>query len=137
MAVIGRQPGVGRVAGPTIVAIRAVVMIVLRMTSIAIGWSALVNIVGMTTRTGSLNMCAGQFEGSLTVMVEAGRQPAAGFVACSAVGPKLTVMMIVDLMTGVTTAGGAIKHIIYMAGVTSQLNMFTGQFKGCLIVVEG
>ena len=90
-----RQPGAGCMTGSAIGAELAVVMIVFLVTGGAIGGGAFVDIIGMATDTGSLDVRSGQFEGRPIVVVERCRQPGLGRVACPAVGAKLAIVMIV------------------------------------------
>ena len=46
-------------------------------------------------------------------------------------------MMIVFLMAGITTGGGALEHSIRVAAGTSRLDVCTGQFEGGRVMVEG
>ena len=71
------------------------------MAGITIGWGAFVDIIGMAIRTRSLNMRAGQLEGS-HVVVETCRQPSAGRMAAAAVRTQQARVRILIRMTGIT-----------------------------------
>ncbi len=114
----------------------ATVGVVISMAGIAVGGCAPEDVVDMTTCTGDSDMFAGQFEGE-QVVVDGGRQPTRRRMAGAAIRTKLSIVLVILGMAGVTTGRCAFEDVVDVASLAGDRDMFTFQFEGEQVVVDG
>lgn len=62
-------------------------------------------------------------------MVEAGRFPAGGGVACTTSSPKVALVSIIRCMAGIAVAGSALENMIDMTTLAGDIDVLTCQFE--------
>lgn len=90
----GGLPAAGRMADRALIAKRAIMRVIIRMTGGAIHRCAFEYTVNTTVLTGNRGMFSIQFECELG-MIYLGQFPAIGGVTCGTIGSKLTVVMVI------------------------------------------
>ena len=123
-------------ADPTTCTEFASMGVAILMTGIAVAGRALIDSVDMTTRASHRGVFSGQFEGG-QVVVEGGWFPGGGCVAGSAACTVPTSMGVAILMTGIAVVWSALVEAVDMATRASHRGVFTGQFEGGQVVIEG
>lgn len=116
-----------------------IVLIVFRVAGKAIGRGTLEDIVCVATFTGYINMLAKQSK-SRQVMIEGGGRPAFGLMAGAAIGAQSIRMRICLYMAALAISWGGTqvceRLVVLVTLITTDLDMFPGQFKGHGIVVK-
>ena len=97
----GGTPTIGVVTGSALCAKTAGMCVIINMAGRTIHGRAFENIILMAVCAGGCCMFALEFEGKLGV-VDRGRYPAGREMAGGAIGPQLTVMVIILFMAGET-----------------------------------
>ena len=110
-----RRPGAGGVARLAVRAEGAPVVNGIGMAAHACLRRTFEDIVGMTFRTGRVDVGAGQGKGRLAV-IECCVRPLFRCMATGAVGAELSLMLVVLAVTGDTILRRALVHLIHVTG---------------------
>jgi hypothetical protein len=133
----GWFPGRGGVTSTATCTELTVMSVVLFMAGIAIAGCALIETVGMATRTGCCGVRAGQFKSGLIVVVGSWFPGGSG-MAGPAVSTELTVVSVIFLVAGIAIAGCSFIEAVGMAARTGCSAVCASQFKcGLVMVVSG
>ncbi len=97
---------------------------------------ALEHTVRVAFCAGDIGMCAAQLK-SRQVVIETGRPPGLGRMAGRAVLAKLTIVLIILLVAGITIGRCAFEGCVCMAFPTACIAVCASQFKSGTIMVKG
>ena len=131
----GGAPCGSSVAGFAILSQASIMMVIFGMTAKTSRGSAFEHVVDMASLAGHICMCTGQFE-SRQIMVKAGRFPGLGDMTGFTILSQASFMRVIFGMATKTSRGSALINIIYMAGFTLNIGMFTSQFESSQVVVK-
>ena len=110
-------------------------MIILFMAGIAILRRALEDAVDMTTCTGHVDVCTGQFE-SRQIMVECSVRPITCVMTGTTIRTKLAVVMIVLFMARIAILRRTFENAIHVALGAGNIYVRTCQLEGSQVVIE-
>ncbi len=135
----GRCPAVGCVTGLALIAQRSSMRVIVRMTGGTVLRCAFEFSSHVTVLTGNCVMFADQREGKLG-MIHLRQFPAISGMTQGTVGSKLTVVMVVVLVTGETRLRGRLQVVDTAGGDmalrTSHRGVLTRQLERHLIVIK-
>ena len=101
----------------------------------AVGGGTLEDIIDVTGRAQHGRMRAGQFEGR-QIVVKRGSGPGLGAVACGAVLPKLTIMMVVQLVAGKAVGGGTLEDVIDVTFSAQHIGVCSSQLESRQVMIK-
>jgi len=127
-------PTTGVVTGAAFRAELSVVVIVCFMTSITSGCSPFINTTDVTGSAGHIEMPACQSKASFTV-IEVHITPGIGHMAHSAIRPKLSIVIVILLVTGNAILGRS-AITVCMATLAFHFRVFPGQLKVGKFMIE-
>ena len=128
-------PGLGAMAGGTILAQCSIVRIVFLVAGKTVGSGTLENIVDVAGRTQHVCMRAGQLE-SRQIVVKRGPGPGLGAMAGCTVLAQCSIVRIVFLVAGKTVGSGTLEDIVDVASRAQHVCMRAGQLEGCQVMVK-
>lgn len=112
-----------------------IVCIILFMARITIFRCAFEHAIDMTTFAGNTQMFSNQREGKFG-MIDIDLIPAIGCVAGGAIGPKLTAVLVILLMTRETIRWRTIQNAVDVTLLALNADVQTGQLEGSQIMIE-